>query len=82
MSYSHNRFLTQTAYNSPNQSFVPWSQQLSQLLNLNHPLNSPFPPYPPSLSPMLHPNLLIQQQNNYYNSTVASPSGFMRQMPS
>lgn len=77
MSFGNNRLPPQL-YSGQPQNFVPWSQQANQMFNFASQFN-PIPPIPPTFFP---PNLLIQQQNNYYNSTLSSPSLYMPNTPS
>jgi len=68
-----NRRLPQHHYTSKPQNFVPWSQQANQMFNFA----SQFTSIPPVSPPVFPPNLLIQQQNNYFNSTLPSPSLYL-----
>lgn len=72
MSFGNSR-LPQHHYSGQPQNFVPWSHQANQMLNFSGQFSS-IPPLPP---PVFPPNLLIQQQNNYFNSTLPSPSLYM-----
>jgi hypothetical protein len=72
MSFGNNR-LPPHPYHIQHQSFVPWSQQANQMFNFANQFTS-LPPLP---TPVFPPNLLIQQQNNYFNSTLPTPSLYM-----
>ena len=72
MSFGNQRPLSSHLYSNFSPQFVPWSQQASQLLNLNNSLN----PLSQISSPFLPPNLMVQQQNNYYNSNFSYTPNF------
>lgn len=73
MSFGNNRLPQPQFFSGQPQNFVPWSQQANHMFNFANQFNT-LPSLP---SPVFPPNLLIQQQNNYFNSTLPSPSLYM-----